>query len=139
MTTSAQIQAFNKINGAKATTIEEMILFTITSLQTTGATKKELELILQLKHQTLTGRMSSLQKNGFIYHKDEIKDGCTIFYATPFHFVEEYRKKQYFWTYQKLLNRLKAEYQVSDQFIVNASREFAEKHGDVIQHKLQFD
>lgn len=129
MATSASLQAYNAINPRKAKSIREMILFTITDLQDIGATKKELEGILKLKHQTLTGQMSELQKEGKIYHRNEVKDGCTVFYATPFYKIEEYKLKEFQKTYERLLNRMKKDYQVSDRFIVDATREFAHRHG----------
>ena len=77
-------------------TNEERILNMIKLLTDHGATKKELEGALSMKHQTVTARLSSLLDAGKIYMKDsdDLKERCSTWYATPSHLVDEYAEKQ---------------------------------------------
>jgi len=95
MSTIAQLDAFEEAKK-NAPTNEAQIMNVIKGLTHYGATKKELEIALSMKHQTVTSRLSSLRDQGRIYLKpsDKPKDGCTIWYATPEPFIEEYARIQ---------------------------------------------
>jgi hypothetical protein len=90
MKTTASLNAYAEAKTT-AKTKEDIIFNLIQGLTRHGATKKELEIALSMRHQTVTGRLSSLRDQGRIFMKEEIplKDGCTVWFATPAHLVQE--------------------------------------------------
>ena len=104
MATEASKQAHEEAKK-HAPSNETRILNLIQGLKHHGATKKEIELSLGMKHQTVTSRMSSLRDQGKIYLlvTDKPKDGCTIWYATPERFIEQRAKERRHAKYVKWL------------------------------------
>ncbi len=109
--------------------IRENILFEIRLKPFKGATKHDLEISLKLKHQTLTGQLSFLQDEGRIYNLNESRHSCTVYYATPEHRIEFFRKKQRFIKFQKYLNHGKKHFNLPDSTVDELIAAYVKKHG----------
>jgi len=132
MSTSAQLDAFEQAKK-NAPTHEAQILNVIRGLTHYGATKRELEHALSLKHQTTTARLSSLRDKGEIYLKetDEPKDGCTIWYATPEHLIKQKAKEQADAKFQIWLKRGVDKYNLSTELVGQIATEYNERNFDI--------
>lgn len=132
MSTTAKLNAFYEVKKHSGSN-EQRILEMIRKLTTFGATKKELEAALGMKHQSVTSKLSSLQDQGKIYFNpnDKPKDGCTTWYATPITEIEGKAKEHHAIKFERWVKVGRKNFNVPSHIIQLAIEEFKSRRNIV--------
>lgn len=129
MSTTASLQAFKNQKNTSENN-ETRILNFIKGMKEHGVTKKEMELVLNIKHQSLTSKLSSLRDQGKIYinEEEEPKDGCSNWYATPPHLIDQKAKERKHEKYVKWLKQGSEHFGISSSTINRINLDYRERN-----------
>lgn len=127
MSTKAQLKAWNDITQNHAQSIEEAIILILEN-EPNGATKEELINALNIRHQTITSRLSSLQDKGKLIHTDSERNGCTVFFMAPENRWNYYSAKRKFKKFQEFLNRGVKEFGMDSENVGPLLKNYLDTH-----------